>query len=526
VVPEREVARLTLSQNPAPATGGRPSSSRFLLRVDAIAKAFGPTQAVADATVELLAGEVHAIVGENGSGKSTLVKILAGIHPPDAGTLTLLGHDRRGFSNPRMALRAGIATVFQEVLVVEARSVLENVWLGHEGLLRSGLSAAYMRERAGTELAQLLTRPPHLDTPVGALSLSDRQACCLTRALVHDPRVLLLDEATSALDVETRERLFAVLAERTSGGAGVVFISHRMDEIAKIADRITVMRSGRTVATLSQDEAGTERLVALMTGDQPLTAGSLATPEKRRLGPTVLSVENLALAADSPPIQMTVRAGELVGLAGLEGHGQDRFLQLLGAGAPRNAGSIDCGGQPIRSPKDAAAAGIAYVPRERRAESLFESKSILENFALATLSRDARGGLLMSKRTRTRFTQYVERLGLVFGDSGDPITSLSGGNQQKVVMARWLATEPRVLLLNDPTRGIDLRTKRDVYALLRELTNDGMAVVMLSTEVDEHVELMDRVLVFREYGLAAELGRGAFDRTSLVSAFFGATSHV
>jgi ABC-type sugar transport system ATPase subunit len=517
----REVTRLALSSHPAKAPAGRDSASDPLLRAVTIRKAFGPTQAVAEATFELRAGEVHAIVGENGSGKSTLVKIFAGIHQPDAGSLTLDGVPRPGIPNPRAALRAGIATVFQEVLVVEARPVLENVWLGHEGFLRSGMSPTLMRERATAELTGLLGRPPGLDVPVGALSLSDRQTCCLARALVRDPRVLLLDEATSALDVATRERLFAVLRERVAGGAGVVFISHRMDEIAEIADRITVMRSGRTVATLSRDEAATDRLVALMTGEQRLTAGSEPVPPGRRVGEVVLRAEGVRLAPHRSAVNTTIRAGELIGLAGLEGHGQDAFLRRLAGGTPEGAGTIESAGRALRSPQDAAAAGIAYVPRERRAESLFESKSILENFALPTLSRDTRAGLLMPGRTRARFAQYAERLGIVLGDPDDLITSLSGGNQQKVVMARWLATDPRVLLLNDPTRGIDLRTKRDVYSLLRELASAGMAVVMLSTEVDEHVELMDRVLVFREHALSAELTRGRFDRADLVAAFFG-----
>jgi ABC-type sugar transport system ATPase subunit len=497
-----------------------------LLRVVDVRKAFGPTQAIAQATFELRAGEVHAIVGENGSGKSTLVKILAGIHRPDAGTLAISGDERSGLPDPRAALQAGIATVFQEVLVVEARSMLENVWLGHEGFLRSGMSPAVKRERASAELAGLLGRRPVLDAPVGMLSLSDRQTCCLARALVRDPRVLLLDEATSALDVATRERLFATLRERVAGGAGVVFISHRMDEIAEIADRITVMRSGQTVATLSRGEADSDQLVHLMTGEDRLTVGSRPAPQDRRVGEVVVRAENLRLAPDRPPMQTTIRAGELVGVAGLEGHGQDAFLRALAGGPRSGAGVIRCGDRLIGSPQDAADAGIAYVPRERRAESLFESKSILENFAMATLGRDSLRGLLAPGRARARFAQYAERLGIVLDDSHDLITSLSGGNQQKVVMARWLATEPRVLLLNDPTRGIDLRTKRDVYALLRELASAGMAVVMLSTEVDEHVELMDRVLVFREHQLARELSRGELNHAQLVAAFFGESAGV
>jgi ABC-type sugar transport system ATPase subunit len=511
-----------LTQGPSVST----TVNDTLLRVHAIRKAFGATQAIAQATFELRAGEVHAIVGENGSGKSTLVKILAGIHRPDAGTLQLGDDERSGLPNPRAALRAGIATVFQEVLVVESRSVLENVWLGHEGFLRAGLTAAVKRERASVELAGLLGRQPDFDAPVGMLSLSDRQTCCLARALVRDPRVLLLDEATSALDVATRERLFATLRERVGAGAGVVFISHRMDEVAELADRITVMRSGQTVATLSRGEADSDQLVHLMTGEDRLTVGSRAAPKDRRVGEVVLSAEDLRLAPSRPPVQTTIRAGELVGVAGLEGHGQDAFLRALAGGPRGGAGAIRCAERLIESPQDAADAGIAYVPRERRAESLFESKSILENFAMATLGRDARGGLLAPRRSRARFAQYAERLGIVLDDSHALITSLSGGNQQKVVMARWLATEPRVLLLNDPTRGIDLRTKRDVYALLRELASAGMAVVMLSTEVDEHVELMDRVLVFREHQLARELSRGELNHAQLVAAFFGETVDV
>jgi ABC-type sugar transport system ATPase subunit len=458
------------------------------LRTVGLAKAFGATQALRSCSFELRAGEVHCIVGENGSGKSTLVKILSGVQRPDDGTIELGGRPSAVIRSPREAAHAGIVTVFQEVLVVEPRSVLENVWMGVDGVFRSPVGTAEKRRRAQQILASLLGEPPPLDLPIENLSLSDRQACCLARALVRDPRILILDEATSALDVSTRQRLFALLRERAAQGTAVIFISHRMDEIGDIGDRCTVMRSGETVGTLERGDATAAELVSLMTGAEHLTEGAPARPD-REPGDVVLDVDGLRL-----------RAGELVGLAGLEGHGHDAFLRMLGE----------------RGGDDAA-----YVPRERRAESIFESKSIRENFGVVTMEHDRRRGLLSPSRTRARLREYVGRLAIKLGDPEDPITTLSGGNQQKVVMARWLATDPKILLLNDPTRGVDINAKRDLYGLLRDLAARGVAIVMLSTEVDEHVELMDRVLVFREQRLSAELPRERLTRQAIVGAFFG-----
>lgn len=456
------------------------------LRTASLAKAFGATQALKDCSFELRAAEVHCIVGENGSGKSTLVKILAGVHRPDSGSIEIGAERLEHLSSPRRSAAAGIATVFQEVLVVEPRSVVDNVWMGTDRTFRTSVPDGERRRRAQEVLDALLGTAPPLDKPVEALSLSDRQACCLARGLVRDPQILILDEATSALDVATRDRLFALVRERTAQGTAVVFISHRMDEISDIGDRCTVMRSGETVATLERHSATADELVRLMTGAEHLTAEAGERPH-RKPGEVVLEAPGL-----------TLRAGELVGLAGLEGHGQDAFLQSL-AGRP----------------------GVAYVPRERRAESLFESKSVRENFGIATMDRDTSRGLLSPKRTRARLAAYVKLLNIKLADPEAPITTLSGGNQQKVVMARWLASEPRVLLLNDPTRGVDIGAKRDLYELLLDLAGQGVAVVMLSTEVDEHVELMDRVLVFHEGRVNKELPRGELSRTAIVGAFFG-----
>ena len=469
-----------------------------LLRVEHLAKAFGPTRALRDCSLELRRGEVHALMGENGSGKSTLVKILAGVHRPDGGRVVLGGEAARA-GGPRAAIAAGVATVFQEVQCVPAQSVLENLWLGADGVFRRAKDAASAtgaatarRARAEAVLTELLGACPDIDAPAGSLSLSERQALAVGRALLRGPRVLILDEATSALDVATRDRLFAAVRRMAAQGGSVLFISHRMDEVGQIADRITVLRSGESVGTLERAEAGIDRLVELMTGGEQLVQPAVAGAP-REPGPVVLRAGGLDL-----------RAGEIVGLAGLEGQGQAEFLTGLAAAAAP-------GGRER----------IAYVARDRREESIFPPLSVRENFAAATLGRDARAGLISPARARARFAGYRDRLGIKIGRDSDAVTTLSGGNQQKVVIARALAGDPAVLLLNDPTRGIDLGAKRDLYALLRELAGQGKAVVMLSTEVDEHLELMDRVLVFREGRPAARLERGELSRAAIVREFFG-----
>ena len=497
-----------------------------LVRVEGVAKAFGATVALRSCTLDVEPGEVHAVIGENGSGKSTLVKILSGVHAADRGQIHIDEQAIPGFSTPRQAAATGIVTVFQEILLAGRQSVLENIWMGTDGLFRGTTSAHFKRDRAAEVLGSLLEEVPPLDAPVRALALSLQQVCVIARALVRSPRLLILDEATSTLDVATRERLFALLREMTSRGAGVIFISHRMDEVEQLADRVTVLRSGESVETLPRGHVSPARLVRLMTGGEHLVTdreagGGPASPARAEVR---LRTAGLRLRPSGKPIDIGFRAGELAGLAGLEGHGQDVFLRALrGEQAPEGRVLRERSGSPIvlGSPSHAARAGVAYVPRDRRSESLFATLSTRENFGVATLDRDVRLGLLRHRLTGRRLSGYVEQLRIRLGSPRAPVATLSGGNQQKVVIARWLAARPDILLLNDPTRGVDLGAKRDIYALLRNLAKEGVTVIMLSTEVDELIELMDRVLVFREGELFAELTQAQLSRSALVSAFFG-----
>jgi ABC-type sugar transport system ATPase subunit len=492
-----------------------------VLRAHELAKAFGATRAVRCANLTLRGGEIHAIVGENGSGKSTLIKMLAGVHRPDSGVIEV-GSGRLRLRTPAHALAAGVATVFQEVLVAGARTVAENVWSGRDGVLRSRVGAPERASRAQKILAELLADPPALDTVVEELPLATRQACAIARALLREPRILILDEATSALDIDTTGRLFARLAQFKSAGGAVLFTSHRMDEIAALADRVTIMRDGHTVASLASSEARPDELVRLMAAEDARPNRARRRHAVARAG-DVLRARGLRLAHGAPPFDFKLREGEVVGVAGLEGHGQDTFLRCLwgapGSGEVRVVdGSLSV---PVRSAAEATRRGVVYVPRDRRHEALFGSHSIVDNFSLPTLSKDTRFGLLRNSRTTKRFREQAAVLGTKFGRVTDDITTLSGGNQQKVILARWLAAEPRVLLLNDPTRGVDINVKRDLYELIDRLARRGMAAVMLSTEIDEHLALADRVLVFRERTLTAELGNGQLSRERLVAAFFG-----
>jgi ABC-type sugar transport system ATPase subunit len=499
---------------------GRPP----LLKLKSVRKSFGPTVALSDGNFELQPGEIHALIGENGCGKSTLVKIISGVHRPDGGTIELEGEEL-SLRTPQAAQDLGIATVFQEVLVAGSRSVLENIWLGSDTLTKR--TPLKEKQQRATELMErLLDRPVELRQPVEELSLGDRQACCVARSLVRDPKVLILDESTAVLDIAVRDRLFEVVRERAATGVGVIIITHRMDELLAIGGKVTVLRSGVTIDTLEGGQWEPEQLVRMMTGaKEGLVVGTTeyAKPLAERRGSVLLKAEGLRLAPSAAPIDLEIEAGVLTGVAGLEGQGGAEFVEAL-RGGEKFGGRVICDvdGEEVEltTPIGGSEAGVVYVPRERRQDSLVPWMSIRENFALPTLREDRKFGGLSLASSRKRFEPYTRALGIKYGRESDAITTLSGGNQQKVVIARWLAFGPRVLILNDPTRGVSISTKRELYKLLAALAAAGVAIVMLSSEVDEHIELMDRVVVFREHALSAVVERQALSRESIVGAFF------
>jgi ABC-type sugar transport system ATPase subunit len=510
--------------------GGRDAgavTSGALLEARDLAKSFGATQALAEASVSVRAGEIVALMGENGSGKSTLVKALSGVLTPDSGGIRVDG--RPVFlPRPRDALRAGIVTVYQEILVAPDLTVAENITLGPGRPAVSRRQTERLRQDTAAILAALCPDPPGLDVPVRQLDLTRQQVCVIARGLLRSPRLLILDEATSTLDVTIRDRLFGELRRICADGAGVLFISHRMDEVLALADRFVALRSGATVGDLGRADATVERLVSLISGASVgATRTAALRPARAAAEPAAISARGLRVQPRSEPASVTIRRGEIVGLAGLEGQGQDEFLQALaGLRAPLSgevtvpAASAGAPDVRIRSYRQAVRRGISYVPRDRKAEGIADVLSSLDNFSIPTLGEDTTVGVVRYRRTLARFRVASGTVNLTTAPR-IPVGRLSGGNQQKVVLARWLATRPSILLLNDPTRGVDLKTKHELYDLFERLTQDGLTIVMLSTELEEHLSLMDRILVFHAGSCVSELSRDTVSRERLVAAYFG-----
>lgn len=494
-----------------------------LIEARGIAKRFGPVTALTDGNLSCRPGEVLAVLGANGAGKSTFVKVLSGVLAPDAGEILLEGKPVR-LLNPSQAARVGIATVFQELSLFPQRTAAENVVAGREPLHPWGLvDTGEVRARARAVFDRLSITHIRSDARIGDLSLADRQLVEICKALSNDPRVLILDEATSALPVRDVEKLFDLLAVLKRQGLAVIFISHRMAELRRIADRMTVLRDGRTVATLETKEFDEADVVEKMLGRRLTHSLVSNAPAAHSSAPTLLKVDRLTVEGRLDAVSFSLGRGEIVGLTGLESQGQVDLLMALFGMYRRMAGTIEIGGRQVHltSPWRAKRAGIALIPAERKTAGALLPLSVRENIALPLLSSLSRFGFIRWGEERNRCADLVQKLEIVTPSIEAPVASLSGGNQQKVVLAKWFATGADIFLFYDPTRGVDIGAKEAVYRLVRQLAENGKGVLLYSTETEELASLCDRVLVVDRGRVVSTLTGGRVTVQSITRATLG-----
>jgi ABC-type sugar transport system ATPase subunit len=489
-----------------------------VVEVRDVSKRYGATVALEAVSLSVGRGEIHALVGENGAGKSTLGKILAGAVAPDAGQVLLDGepvHHR----TPRDALRAGVALMHQEIVLVSHLTVLENVFLGAEraraGVFADGplrVRARQLMEETGFELDP--------DARVGDLTVADGKKVELLRALARDVRVLILDEPTAALSAPESDSLHAVVRRLRERGTTIIYISHFLAEVLALADTVSVLKDGRLVQTTPAATQTPDTLITAMLG-RSLDA---TFPDKRPVAadaPIVLRASGLARRGAIEDMSLTIRAGEIVGLAGLVGSGRTEVARAIFGADARDAGTIEVNGAAvrIRRPSDAIRHGIALLPESRKEQGLVLDASVHDNLTLPHLAGLARGGVLARRRARTQARDTIERTGIKTASADSPVATLSGGNQQKVALGKWLLRPPAVLIADEPTHGVDVGAKRAIYDLICSLAADGMAVLLISSELEEVMALAHRILVMHQGRLAAELPGDAGEDEILTAAF-------
>ena len=495
------------------------ASSRPVLALEHVVKTFGAVVALADGSLTVRAGSIHALMGENGAGKSTLVKVLAGVHQPDSGAV-VVGGEPVVFRSPADSKARGISVIYQEPTLFPDLTVAENIFVGRQPRGRFGLvDRAAMRDEARALFGRLGV-PIDPDRLAEGLSIADQQIIEIAKAISLDARILVMDEPTAALSGVEVERLFAVARGLRDSGAGIVFISHRFDEVFELCDQVTVMRDGRYIATHQIADITTDGLVREMVGRDIAT---LFPKQDTEIGRAVLQVRGLTRAGVFADISFEVHAGEIVALAGLVGAGRTEVARAVFGVDRYDAGTVSVLGTALRprSPQAAIDAGMAFVPEDRRKQGLVMDLSVARNATLTLRHQLARFGLINAARERDVAAEWTARLQVKTGSQDQPVATLSGGNQQKVVLAKWLATDPKLLIVDEPTRGIDIGTKAEVHRLISDLAARGIAVLMISSELPEVLGMADTVLVMHEGEITARLARSEATSETVMHAASG-----
>jgi rhamnose transport system ATP-binding protein len=489
--------------------------------LDRLTKSFGAVHALQDGSLQLFAGQVHALVGENGAGKSTLVKILAGVYGPDGGRLLIDGRPV-SFGGPAAAQAVGISIIYQEPTLFPDLTVAENIFIGRQPLgsgRRIDVAAMY---RAAADLFSRLGVCIDPRRPARGLSVADQQIVEIAKAISFDARIFVMDEPTAALSSTEVERLFDVVRMLCQGGCAVLFVSHRLEEVFALCRRVTVMRDGSFVRTDPIEDLSVETIIRSMVGRD---LSSLFPKTVTAAGEVLLEVEGLTRVGVFHDVSFQVRAGEIVALAGLVGAGRSEVARAIFGIDRRDGGTVRIQGRQLAagSPQAAMAAGLGFVPEDRRLQGLVMDLGIDQNVALASLRRLSRTGLIRRAAEAALAAEWGAKLQLKYSRLAAPAWTLSGGNQQKVVLAKWLSRRPAVLIIDEPTRGIDVGTKAEVHRLLDELVGSGVAVLMISSELPEVLGMADRILVLHEGRLVRELSRAEADEASIMRAATGQT---